>query len=81
MRPENKSMKKLLMERGIDARVKLIRTGSLAGTWRLCNLRLRWTEEIAEKLETLGFRDFDGKPFNKFSGNGGYFSVFAQYKN
>lgn len=80
MRPENKKMQAWLRGNGISARAKLIRTGSLKGTWRLYNPNLHWTEEIAEKLESLGFRDFDGKPFNKFSGNSGYFSIFARIR-
>jgi len=78
MKTENKIMKNYLAQNGIKARVKHLDKGSLAGTWRLYNPDLRWTEEIAEKLEDLGFRDFDGKHFNRFSGNGGIFSVFAR---
>lgn len=78
MKAENKNMRKYLADHGIKCRVKRFESGSMANTWRLFNPDLRWTEEIAEKLESLGFKDFDGKPFCKYSGNGGLFSVFAR---
>lgn len=78
LRPENKRMTDWLKRKGIDARVKYIWKGSLRGTWRLYNPRVEWTQELADKLNRLGFRDFDGKPLHQFSGNGGVFSVFVR---
>ncbi len=75
MRPENKKMKEYLKQHGISALVKYIKKGSLKGCWQLYNPDLRWTEEFMEKLEDIGFRDFDGQHLGKYSGNGGMFSV------
>lgn len=78
MRDENKEMKRWLESNDIYARVKLIRSGSLAGCWRLYNPKMFWSELLADKLNKLGFTDFDGKPLGIYSGNGGFFSVFAR---
>lgn len=80
MRIENKNMKSFLNANGIKARVKYIATGSLKGSWRLYEPKTDWYNniELQEKLTALGFTDFDGKPLNKFSGNGGKFSIFAR---
>lgn len=77
-RDENARMRQWLDRQGVDARVKYIWTGSLKGRWRLFNPNVRWTQELADKLNGLGFRDFDGKPLHGFSGNGGVFSVFVR---
>jgi len=79
MKQENKEMQDFLKSHGIDARVKRIDKGSLRETWRLYNPALKWTPELSKKLTGLGFRDFDGKSFTMFSGNGGIFSVFARF--
>lgn len=78
MLDHNKIIQDFLRKNGIIARVKRIDKGSLSNTWRLYNPNEKWTEELGLKLEDLGFRDFDGKPFNRFSGNGGVFSVFVR---
>jgi len=90
MRPENLKMKNLLAHHGLDVVPKYIRTGSLKGTWRLygkaprtaenCGLA-NWWDSVGlwARLTELGFTDFDGKPLNKCSGNGGLFSVFTRY--
>lgn len=56
---------------------KRIHDGSLRRTWRLYNHEILWSEELAAKLNALGFSDFDGKPLHRHSGNGGLFSIFA----
>lgn len=80
MRTENKEMKKYLKTNGIDAMPKYLHEGSLKGCWRLYNSKVNWWEnyELMGKLHNLGFRDYDGKPFTNFSGNGGRFSIFAR---
>jgi hypothetical protein len=77
MRPENKAMQAFLAKNGIDAMPKYISDGSLRGCWRLYNTDTSWNLELAEKLNGLGFLDFDRKPLSKHSGNGGMFSVFV----
>ena len=78
MRPENMKMKKWLEENGIEAMPKWIPTGSLKKTWRLYNLGIPWTETLANKLNGLGFTNYDNHPLDKFDGNGGRFSVFVR---
>ncbi len=77
----NKQMKNLLKTNGIIATPKFITKGSLRGTWRIYNPKISWFEnnELHQKMTSLGFSDFDGKPLDKFSGNGGLFSVFARF--
>ena len=86
MKAINKEMKEFLSKNGIEAVPKYIESGSLKGTWRIyskgekimdgSNL-LFWTKELAQKMTSLGFRSFDGKPLSVYSGNGGRFSVFV----
>lgn len=78
MRPENQAMKDYLERHGIKARVKYIRKGSLKGCWSLYAPGVKWTEDLAKELAGLGFRDFDGRPLGKYSGNGGVFSIHAR---
>ena len=78
MRPENKRMTAFLKTNGIEARPKWLRAGSLKQTWRLHNSETPWTLDLAAKLNSLGFTDYDGRPLGQFSGNGGYFSVFVR---
>ncbi len=75
MLDHNHTMQDFLRQHGIDARVKRIDKGSLKHTWRLYNPSQKWDEELTRKLNDLGFRDHDGKPLGRFSGNGGAFSV------
>lgn len=74
-RPENVRMQEFLASHGIAAKAKYLFAGSMRGTWQLYNGQIQWTMELAEKLNALGFLDYDGKPLGQFSGNGGYFSV------
>jgi len=78
MRDENDRMQQWLRAHGINARVKYIRGGSLKGTWRLYEPMTRWSEELAAKLNGLGFTDFNGRPLGQYSGNAGLFSVFVR---
>lgn len=75
MRVENIKMKNFLQEHDIKATPKYIRTGSLKGCWRLCDLKQKWTENLMVKLIELGFTNIDGDSLNNFSGNGGFFSI------
>ena len=75
MRPENKKMQEFLRQNGINASVKFINKGSLKGCWRLYGKGQKWNKELENKLNELGFVDFDGKPLSWLSGNGGSFSV------
>lgn len=77
-RPENAAMRTFLASHGIECKVMFIWNGSLKGSWRLYGSGQKWTPELWEKLNGLGFLDFDGKPLGQFSGNGGEFSIFAR---
>lgn len=78
MRPENYRMMAWLKERGIVARVKWIATGSMKRTWRLYESSTPWTLDLADRLNALGFVDYNNEPLGQFSGNGGMFSVFVR---
>ena len=78
MREENTRMQEYLAKHGIHAKVKYIWNGSLKGCWRLYNPSIKWNPELESKLTALGFKGFDGKPLDKYSGNGGLFSVFVR---
>lgn len=78
MRPENARMVEYLRAHGITARAKYQWAGSLKKTWRLLNLNQSWSLELGRELEALGFLDFNGKSFTLYSGNAGYFSIFAR---
>lgn len=71
-------MKDFLKSNGIDATPKYLPDGSLKRCWRLYNIETKWTQELADRLNALGFTDFDGEPLGPFSGNGGMFSVFVR---
>ena len=75
MNIENQEMKKWLKSRGIDATPKWLPDGSLKYSWRLYNKKTKWTIELANKLNKLGFLGHDFKPLGLFSGNGGMFSI------
>lgn len=81
MTEQNKIMKEYLKDNGIDAMPKYIKTGSMAGLWRLYNTKTDWhdNKELWEKLERIGFLNFYGKPFTKYDGNGGEFHLFARF--
>lgn len=78
MRAENQRMKKWLKANGINALPKYLWNGSMRGCWRLYQKNVDWTEDMWVKLTSLGFVDFDGGPLDRFSGNGGRFSVFPR---
>lgn len=80
MKPENKKMKTFLTANGINATPKYLHKGSLAGCWRLYNLKEKWTQALIDKLTTQGFLGYDGLPLGRYSGNGGLFSVFTRFK-
>jgi len=75
LRPENQRMKDFLAANGIEAKPKWLPDGSLKRRWMLFNRELQYTEQLWEKLNALGFRDYDGKPLNKYSSNGSCLSV------
>jgi len=82
MRPENKRMQAFLKANGIKAVVRYNAAGSMKHTWHLYGKEKggvagfqAWTPELIDKLNNLGFKDFDGGPLQRFSGNGGVFSV------
>jgi hypothetical protein len=81
MRDENARMQQFLRQHGIDARVKYTPVGSMKKTWRLFNANTKWTQELADKLNKLGFVDYNNKPLDEFSGNGGVFSVSVRGHN
>lgn len=81
MKIENKRMKEFLSANGIEATPKFLAAGSIKGCWRLYNHKVEWFDntELQEKLTALGFTNYEGKPLNNFSGNGGRFSVFVRH--
>ena len=80
MTDENNRMKNWLKANGIEATPKYIKDGSMRGCWRLYNNKIAWwdNEPLWNKLMSLGFVDFDGDKLDKFSGNGGTFSIFPR---
>jgi hypothetical protein len=81
MRPENKRMQAFLKDHGIIAGVKYLPDGSLRGCWSVYGREQPWTDELCARLGALGFRGFDGDMLNRYSGNGGAFSVFLRGHN
>lgn len=79
MKTINKEIKGFLRENGVNVKsVKYIESGTMAGAFYLWGGKdSKWSEGLANKLNRLGFKDFDRNTLNKFSGNGGYFSVFV----
>lgn len=75
----NANVQNYLKRNGITASVKRIDDGSLKGRWRIYGKGQPWTRELIDKLTKLGFKDMDGKPLNRYSGNGGMFSIFARF--
>ena len=73
MLPENMRMKRWLESKGIKAIPKWIKAGSLKRTWRLWNYDIKWSQELADKLNSLGFTNHLHKPLGEFDGNGGMF--------
>jgi len=78
MLAHNKQMQDFLRHNGIKAIPKRIDRGSMRGIWRLYNKNMKWSDELAIHLNSIGFVDFDGKPLGRFSGNGGRFCVFVR---
>jgi len=71
-------MQEFLAANGIQATPKYIRTGSLKRCWSLYNPNQKWSLELAEKLNALGFKNFAGHPMDRLDGNGGVFSTFVR---
>jgi hypothetical protein len=59
-------------------KARFIWHGSLKTCWSLYDPAQRWSLELADKLNGLGFRGFDDKPLHRYSGNGGMLAVFAK---
>ena len=81
MRPENARMKEYLDKNGVKAIPKWLPDGSLKRTWRLYDKNTQWSIDLAAKLNSLGFLDYNGKPLDEHSGNGGMFQVFVRGHN
>jgi len=77
-RPENIKMEEFLKANGIKAQAKYFHKGSMKGCWSIYGKDQKWTYDLLDKMDGLGFLDFDGKPLNWYSGNGGNFSVFVR---
>jgi hypothetical protein len=89
MLPHNEKMKAFLKDHGIDAVPWRIDKGSMKGTWRLTGRASRkkgasfddryqkWTPELVDKLNAIGFKYFDGTPLSWLSGNGSIFCTFV----
>ena len=50
MLEHNKMMQQFLADNGIKATPKYLKAGSLKGTWRLYDLKQKWTDELRNKL-------------------------------
>jgi hypothetical protein len=75
MRLENKRMQAFLAQAGIKARAMRIHDGSCKQTWRIYNADAKWSQGLADKMNSLGFRWIDSRPLDRNMGNGGIFSV------
>lgn len=79
--PHNARVEKFLADNGLPGvKAKWLPDGSLKHRFMLFlkfnpRMDVRWTEEHSEKMNALGFRDFDGRPLTGRSGNGGVFSL------
>ena len=74
-------MMAFLAAHGIEAMPKYLVDGSQKGQWRLYNRDVRWSQELADKLNALGFTNHVGEPLDHLDGNGGMFSVFVRGHN
>ncbi len=81
MRIENTRMKEFLASHGIKATPRYLHKGSMKGTWGLYDRGTKWTPELTEQLNALGFVDYDHTPLDQYSGNGGLFQVFVRGHN
>lgn len=81
MLEHNRRMKQYLADNGIKATPKYMLKGSLAGLWRIYDLKQDWSLTLCEKFRALGFKGFDGAELNRYSGNGGYFSIFTRFND
>ncbi|MFZ2937609.1 MAG: hypothetical protein WA066_02770 [Candidatus Omnitrophota bacterium] len=90
----NKRMQDFLRSNGFPYAVaKYFNKGSLRGSWRiysrpamekgdnLWNIYEKWSEELAERFNALGFTNLWHKPLDKWDGNGGLFQVFVRGHN
>lgn len=77
MLQHNKDMQSYLKRHGIECVPKRLDKGSMRGTWRLYQKGAELHAQDIEKLTELGFLDYDGKPLNWLSGNGGGWCVFV----
>jgi hypothetical protein len=68
-------MQEFLARNGIKATAKRFHDGSMRNTWRLYDHATKWTIELADKLNSLGFTWIDGRPLEQSMGNGGVFSI------
>ena len=79
----NKAMQAFLRPYFPRVVVKYMEKGSLRGSYRLYSRPRggefadydKWTPEVYERLNSLGFRNLWGSPLDRFDGNGGLFSV------
>lgn len=71
-------MQQFLAQHGIDAIPKYIKDGSLRGSWMLYAKDAKWTMELADSLNAIGFTNLWHDPLGQYSGNGGLFSVFVR---
>ena len=90
MLPHNQKMQEFLKQNGIGAVPWRIDKGSMKGTWRLTGRAShkrsdtleeryqKWTPELCNKLNELGFLSYDGQPLSWLSGNGSLFCVFVR---
>lgn len=81
MLAHNKRLMDFLKANGIKATVKYLDKGSLRGCWRLYNRTVKWSLELADKLNGLGFKGFDGSPLGEFSGNAGLLCLCVRGHN
>jgi hypothetical protein len=89
--PHNARVEDFLAANGLPGvKAKWLSDGSLKNTFRLSGYEAanawrpradraaEWTPELADKLNALGFRNYNGQPFDRLDGNGGLFHVFSR---
>jgi len=77
MNTNTKAVHQHLLANNIKCNVKYIAKGSMKNTYRLWNRDRGWNVELANQLNSLGFRGFDHQSLHEFSSNGSQMCVFV----
>jgi hypothetical protein len=63
---EIKRLKQALSDAGLPLHIRKA-TGSMRGCLLISSDSICWSAEVAAKMDSLGFRDFRGKPLTELS--------------